>query len=739
MLRGIFLFLSVLLFAELKSQDYLSVPSSNPNLFQLRDWQWNNEKVEVREDTFIYSYDTLELPFIDDFSVDHFPKRISSVENNPRLKDTTVYHLLINDVVYRDTLGFVETPTFVFKLDARDSVIQEIPNPPVNLTVVDISTFPTSSSNFVVYRALNIYDSLNGNSDTNRLEAEFVSDSATYYFVEADTNDYYTDRSAYRNTTSGINPPSVGVATFDGLDEFGMAYNFDNALRVKADYLTSVPINLSNLPDNNVFFSFFFQPQGLSIDAPEKEDSLVLDFFNVNTQGWTKVWDTIGYKSDTFLHKILRVPNDFQRNGFRFRFRNYANSTGAFDQWHIDYLYLNHGRSLEDTIYNDIAYVYDAPSLLKDYESMPWHHFVTDPASYMTDAIFTEVVNNANEERRVFNKVIIPDTVNNTTFYQYPTDVTAFVPFSAGIMVNLEHPINFTYPISAIDSAGTFEATYDIDFQPGPFEEKDFIRSNDTIIGKTVLENYYAYDDGTAEAGYGVNAEIGPEGLTAYMAVEFNIPFEDTIGGIDLYFLPQEVDVSSQSFELIVWNSLSPNGIEFRKPIKSRPTYSDDNAFVTYFFDSLVVVQQTFFVGIRTIGQRSLNIGYDLNTNRKDKIFWSQEGVVWNRPSNGIRDGSLMLRPIFRKRSFGVGVAENSIEEPQLVLYPNPTRGILNIGLSNEHEFEQIQILDLSGRMLVQQNFKSKIDVSQLKDGLYFLQLSSASGQFISKKFLIAH
>ena len=68
----------------LQAQDYLSVPSSNPLLFQeaamkhFEKNQLNREKAygEDIRDSIIYSFDTLDLPFLDDFSRKHFYKNI---------------------------------------------------------------------------------------------------------------------------------------------------------------------------------------------------------------------------------------------------------------------------------------------------------------------------------------------------------------------------------------------------------------------------------------------------------------------------------------------------------------------------------------------------------------------------------------------------------------------------------------------------------------------------------------
>src|SRR5690606_14541088 len=166
-----------------------------------------------------------------------------------------------------------------------------------------------------------------------------------------------------------------------------------------------------------------------------------------------------------------------------------------------------------------------------------------------------------------------------------------------------------------IDSAGVLKAVYDIrvDVQLG---REDIIRSNDTVYSIATLDNYYAYDDGTAEAGYGVNPQQTPEGYFAYIALEFDQPIVDTIGGIQIYFLPQNVDVRSQRFSLMVWEASTsggPGDLIFKKEDSYNPIYTDDNGFLTLWFDSLVAVGQRYYVGIETVGRNSINIGYDLN------------------------------------------------------------------------------------------------------------------------------
>ena len=68
---------------------------------------------------------------------------------------------------------------------------------------------------------------------------------------------FWADNQAYINNTMSANPVTRGVATLDGLNEYGRPY-FKNPTSIGyADSLTSQPIDLSSYaPTNNIFLSF---------------------------------------------------------------------------------------------------------------------------------------------------------------------------------------------------------------------------------------------------------------------------------------------------------------------------------------------------------------------------------------------------------------------------------------------------------------------------------------------------
>jgi hypothetical protein len=226
------------------------------------------------------------------------------------------------------------------------------------------------------------------------------------------------------------------------------------------------------------------------------------------------------------------------------------------------------------------------------------------------------------------------------------------------------------------------------------------------------------------------------------MAVEFNMPIADTISGVQLYFLPQRFNfdnspITSQSFQLSIWSSLNPAQLIFEQERLYKPLYTNDHGFVTFWLDTLIPVPQTFYVGFKAIGPLSLNLGYDLNNNHRDKFFWSLNGQNWNSPSANIFDGCVMLRPVFRKKEWGVGFNKRVKARERLTVFPNPAKNFLNFKVEPATALTHFQLFDLQGRLVLHGYEQERINVTDVKRGLYLLRLHTSTGQVLSKKVLL--
>ncbi len=159
----------------------------------------------------------------------------------------------------------------------------------------------------------------------------------------------WMDNQVYINNSFGKLTLGYGIATLDALDSTGAIYSHANISGFDADQLTSQPIDLDLGADTSVYLSFYYQPQGYG-DAPEAQDSLILEFFAPQTNKWVWIWSTPGSPGHDFRQVMIPVRGAiFMQQGFQFRFKNRASLANAYepslksnaDHWHLDYVYLN--------------------------------------------------------------------------------------------------------------------------------------------------------------------------------------------------------------------------------------------------------------------------------------------------------------------------------------------------------------------------------------------------------------
>ena len=173
-------------------------------------------------------------------------------------------------------------------------------------------------------------------------------------------NDTYADTALWESSYSirvndgmAIKPPTINVATFDGLDSSGMAYNPNEVLLTGyTDQLISRTIDLSEnqvslSQRSTVYLSFFYQWQG-NVEAPDEKDFLELGFKTADVNSWQTVM-TIYPNGDNdptvFYDTIIQVTGDlFFHDAFQFRIRSFGRLSGPYDTWHVDYVYLNKNR-----------------------------------------------------------------------------------------------------------------------------------------------------------------------------------------------------------------------------------------------------------------------------------------------------------------------------------------------------------------------------------------------------------
>ena len=219
---------------------------------------------------------------------------------------------------------------------------------------------------------------------------------------------------------NGILPPTLNVVTFDGVDALGNPYSVTDT-DGPVDSLISQPIRLTEVPISlreTVYLSFFFQVKGLG-NQPEPEDSLHL-YFKKADGSWQKMWplagDIIPQDPTIFTEKIVKVPNstDFFHDEFQFKFQAFGRQNGWFDNWNIDYIYMDKRRNASDDSYLDRAFTDYPASILNGYTAMPFIDFVldADPAAWLSKST-TWIRNLEDDIQPIEYTAIIIDTLNN--------------------------------------------------------------------------------------------------------------------------------------------------------------------------------------------------------------------------------------------------------------------------------------------------------------------------------------
>jgi hypothetical protein len=258
---------------------------------------------------------------------------------------------------------------------------------------------------------------------------------------------------------------------------------------------------------------------------------------------------------------------------------------------------------------------------------------------------------------------------------------------------------------------------------------------NDTVRGEQHFAHYYAYDDGSAELAYGVT------GTQARLAYKFEMSEPDSLVGVQMHFVPTVNDHEDKIFLLTVWADQNgrPGQVLYQDDFfnPSAPKYLHDrNLFHTYFFrDTMkVAVPQTFYVGWRQIEADRLNVGFDVNRNKKNKIFYSVDAELNWFPSSF--EGALMIRPLVTSKLDYQLEVEEIEDRESLVVYPNPFTEELNFSYADEGS---ILIFSLDGRLVKQSDWTTRLAVQDLRAGVFLVHVMNSSGIIVHTSKIVKH
>ena len=569
----------------------------------------------------------------------------------------------------------------------------------------------------------------------------------------------YTDAAKWQNNNVLVNsgfpifPTNYNAATFDVLDNTGKIYSHAISSPFVADSLISNPISLKGLtPADSLYFSFYYQPQGNG-DAPEEADSLVLMFAckTDTTLVWNHIWSTEGMTLDSFLvandgnyFKQVMIPivdEKYFGNEIVILFYNYGSITSSMypndrsnvDNWNIDFIYLNKNRSFKDTTFPLVTFSEKAPSLLKRYQSMPYRQYVSNPTVAMATDYNMYIANLDSVGARTKYALHVENAASDWS-YDYSSKWCNISPVATNGFQNCEgdnstqacpHLKNFLFDMNDDVDTATYHITHIISVDDSTSNAK-----GDTLYGVQSFRNYYAYDDGIPERGYGVLS-----GESCF-ASQFSISKSDILCGVYLLFNRTHKDSNYDFFDIIVWNDNNGKpGNETYRLKNQRPIWDDEEIykFAYYPFDKVLKVNGTIYVGIMQHEKESINIGFDTSNDNSQYNFYDV-GYGWE---NSSMKGSLMIRPVLGFDMVNIK-EENVTQNVKLGLYPNPSKDVIRIGELEEDSCEEIMIFDMTGRLMKQFANNISLDVSDLPNGIYMMRVITGEGKRYTEKFMIS-
>ncbi|HDP75189.1 MAG TPA: T9SS type A sorting domain-containing protein [Bacteroidales bacterium] len=562
------------------------------------------------------------------------------------------------------------------------------------------------------------------------------------------------------NQTYAINPPTIGVATFNAINRKGILHAHLTTYPQPADTLTSLPINLNYPATDSIYLSFSVQPGGLGYQ-PSPNDSLVLELFSPSENRWVRSWAaSVNFKANkiefynhllnkktqknsskldsTFFTVNININNpSFLENGFCFRFIGYAslmeNATVPglktnSDHWHIDMVYLNRLRNWDDTVYNDIAFRKPIYPFLKNYKSIPWSHFAKSQNTEM----------NVPREFKIVYSNLGPTTWNVTRRFSVTNLSTGDEYSFSGGAENIYGYQEFAYT-RLFDYNFTSAWPDSAKFLMKTFLQTDFdeatkhFRYNDTLAQQLNFYNYYALDDGSAESGYGL---FGEGTTNAMVAQQFYNYKTDTLVGVMVYFNRSYQDANSQPFKITVWadDNGKPGNIIYQEST-SRPQFTDSlNCFTIYRIDPIEIPKSNFYLGWQQNTTEFMNVGFDRNTNNRKRIFHNLPGY-W---TNTQFEGTIMIRPIFGK-FYQIPTSTPTTSSKGFRVYPNPAAEFIYIDTDINGTAKWYQLISITGQVIESKQFYSNqpIGVGHIPAGIYILRVNLANGQFLTSKVVI--
>jgi len=401
----------------------------------------------------------------------------------------------------------------------------------------------------------------------------------------------------------------------------------------------------------------------------------------------------------------------------------------------------------------DLAFTTLPSNILREFSSVPWLHVQSELDNDITlvlESMDIEVFNHDN--------VQIGTTESEFEVNGIDDEVLLFrnqrlLNQSDNLQSNISSGrSNFTNPITGeyvaayqneFETSDRIQVQVDYSFEQNNAEPATTQRNNQ--VSRTFdLDNYYSYDDNSAESAYFV-------GTGSQVAVKYTNFKADLLQAISIQ-IPRivDADISETNFLLKVW----------LEDLNTEPVY--EGTFTPLFVDELIDTLQAFttyvlvddfsgeltpvdlpvgdfFIGWEQVSSCSnitcFPVGFDRNTPAAtENIFLNIDGA-WKGVADFFIDvdvpaaqmGAVMIRPVVGSDppNDSETVSTNSLDLPQLLnIYPNPTTGEVTIQLfEGNYQDYQVRVFNPLGQQIKSETLSNRLSLAGQVPGIYFLQL----------------
>lgn len=456
---------------------------------------------------------------------------------------------------------------------------------------------------------------------------------------------------------------------------------------------------------------------------------------------WTWIWSTSNQTGDEFKSVYIPIVYDnYLVKGFRFRFKNYtslsndASHARNEDCWHLDMIWLNSNRESTNQNVPDVAFANEISPLYTKYKALPMSHFANVSYNDFRMTIPATFTNFDSDYRKIkFHFSVDKQHVDERIdFSTYETDIPAFTTASERDVLS-DFEVDF-FDFIAEDTATYDEGVYEFQYYFTDINNPLYsqYRWNDTCRTTLTLSNYYAYDDGTPEAGYGLRE--APMGRVAF---KYDILQSDTLKSIGMYFNPTMLETAT-TFNLCVWenDNGTPGNLLYYSPSEKTQIAEDIYQFVHYDIkaenivsgNESLVVNKSFFIGWEQPNDVLLNVGLDMNTSLNGRLYYNT-GFEWEK---SVQTGALMMRPYFGK--YEPQLATPNITQTNVNVYPTTANDVIYV--SSTDEISNITIYNAFGTKILETT-KTEISIQSLCNGLYVATIQLKNGNVQQRKFVV--